>query len=63
MVASDDQITHDELSLDQEDLDLENSLNFFKYDPNYTQHEQAYEAIKKEILGSSSSSGSSSDSR
>ena len=63
LVASDDQITHEDLSLDLEDLQIENNLNFFKFDPAYTKHEQDYEAIKKEILGSSSSSATKKRSR
>ena len=39
------------LTLDAEDLNPENELDFFKYDENYEKNEELYEEFKKEILG------------
>ncbi|KAI9275242.1 MIF4G-domain-containing protein [Helicostylum pulchrum] len=62
LVEEDDQITHN-ISLDDDDLDAEEMLNIFKYDPDYTENEEKYSAIKAEILGEDESddSGSSGD--
>ncbi|KAG2200630.1 hypothetical protein INT47_007374 [Mucor saturninus] len=62
LVEEDDQITHN-ISLDDDDLDAEEMLNIFKYDPNYDENEAKYSAIKAEILGEDGSdeSGSSGD--
>lgn len=49
LVEAEDQITH-ELSLDSE-VQATTGLDVFKVDPEYQQHEEEYEAIKKEILG------------
>uniref|UniRef100_A0A061QW61 Pre-mRNA-splicing factor CWC22 n=1 Tax=Tetraselmis sp. GSL018 TaxID=582737 RepID=A0A061QW61_9CHLO len=49
LVEAEDQITH-ELSIDSE-ISANAGLDVFKVDPEYQQHEQEYEAIKKEILG------------
>lgn len=43
------QITH-EISLDDE-IDPQTALDVFKVDPDYTENEAKYEAIKKELLG------------
>ncbi|KAG0750382.1 hypothetical protein G6F57_002413 [Rhizopus arrhizus] len=61
LVEEEDQITHN-ISLDDDDLDTEDMLNIFKYDPDYTENEEKYNAIKSEILGDDESedeSGSS----
>lgn len=50
LVEEEDQITHN-ISLDDEDLDPEDMLNIFKFDPDYTENEEKYNAIKAEILG------------
>lgn len=50
LVEEEDQITHN-ISLDDEDLDPEDMLNIFKFDPDYTENEEKYSAIKTEILG------------
>lgn len=50
LVEEEDQITHN-ISLDDEDLDPEDMLNIFKFDPEYTENEEKYNAIKAEILG------------
>eukprot|EP01128_Nolandella_sp_AFSM9_P003838 TRINITY_DN1689_c1_g2_i4.p1 TRINITY_DN1689_c1_g2~~TRINITY_DN1689_c1_g2_i4.p1 ORF type:complete len:559 (+),score=138.78 TRINITY_DN1689_c1_g2_i4:94-1677(+) len=63
LVEEEDQITHDSISLDDEfgDEELQTSLNLFHVDPDYTQHEEDYDSIRKEILGDSDSSSGSSD--
>eukprot|EP00252_Welwitschia_mirabilis_P005536 TRINITY_DN159_c0_g4_i1.p1 TRINITY_DN159_c0_g4~~TRINITY_DN159_c0_g4_i1.p1 ORF type:complete len:866 (+),score=186.41 TRINITY_DN159_c0_g4_i1:199-2796(+) len=53
LVEQEDQFTH-ELSLEDE-LDQEVSLDIFKPDPQFLEHEKAYEQLKKEILGDESS--------
>lgn len=61
LVEEEDQITHN-VSLDDDDLENEDMLNIFKYDPDYTENEEKYNAIKSEILGDDESgdeSGSS----
>ncbi|KAG8732731.1 pre-mRNA-splicing factor cwc22, partial [Ceratobasidium sp. 423] len=64
LVEEDDQITH-QISLDDE-LQIQEGLNVFKFDPNYLENEEKYKEIKTEILGEDSddesgSSGSESD--
>ena len=54
MVEGDDQITHF-LALDEEELNTEDALDVFKFDPEYTENEHKYEEIKKDILGDESS--------
>eukprot|EP00761_Pharyngomonas_kirbyi_P005362 gb/GECH01005367.1/.p1 GENE.gb/GECH01005367.1/~~gb/GECH01005367.1/.p1 ORF type:complete len:854 (+),score=292.96 gb/GECH01005367.1/:1-2562(+) len=49
LVPEEEQITH-ELSL-EDSLDPEESLDFFHYDPEFSEKEQKYEGIKKQILG------------
>jgi pre-mRNA-splicing factor CWC22 len=62
LVEEEDQITHN-ISLDDDDLEGEEMLNIFKFDPDYTENEEKYNAIKTEILGEGSDddSGSSGD--
>ncbi|ORX58318.1 MIF4G-domain-containing protein [Hesseltinella vesiculosa] len=68
LVEEDDQITHN-VGLDDDDLDAEDELNIFKFDPDYEDNEEKYGAIKAEVLGGDSddsddgsgSSGSESD--
>ena len=50
LVEEEDQITHF-FSLDDDEVDAEESLNVFKYDPQFVESEEAYAEIKKEILG------------
>jgi pre-mRNA-splicing factor CWC22 len=50
LVEADDQITHDSLSLEDE-LDVEDALNYFHFDPQFAEHEKMYESIRNEILG------------
>jgi pre-mRNA-splicing factor CWC22 len=51
LVDIEDQITHDDLSLDDTTLDPEERLNFFHFDEQFVQNEAKYDAIRKEILG------------
>lgn len=53
LVEEDDQITH-YVGLDDEDLDVEERLNVFKYDPDYEENEKRYAELKAEILGEGS---------
>ena len=49
LIEEADKITHD-VSLD-DDLETEDNLNFFKFDPDYEMKEAQWDEIKKEILG------------
>lgn len=50
LVEEDDKITHD-VSLEDPNLDGQDSCNLFQFDPNYEQTENEWDEIKKEILG------------
>eukprot|EP01138_Halocafeteria_seosinensis_P009483 gb/GECG01009691.1/.p1 GENE.gb/GECG01009691.1/~~gb/GECG01009691.1/.p1 ORF type:complete len:1013 (+),score=194.59 gb/GECG01009691.1/:1-3039(+) len=52
LVEADDQITH-EIGLDDK-LDKEETLDVFKYDPQFEENEKLWTEIKKEILGEES---------
>jgi pre-mRNA-splicing factor CWC22 len=52
LVEEEDQITH-RTSLDDE-TDVQDGLNVFKYDPEWEEHEEAYKRLKAEILGEGS---------
>lgn len=52
LVEEEDQITHN-VDLDG-DIDGQEGLNIFKYDPEYEGHEEAYKQLKAEILGEGS---------
>ncbi|KAL2434952.1 Pre-mRNA-splicing factor cwc22 [Exophiala dermatitidis] len=52
LVEEEDQITH-QVDLDDE-IDVQDSLNIFKYDPQWEEHEEAYRKLKAEILGEDS---------
>ncbi|EXJ66925.1 uncharacterized protein A1O5_10120 [Cladophialophora psammophila CBS 110553] len=52
LVEEEDQITH-QVDLD-DDIDVQDSLNIFKYDPQWEEHEEAYRKLKAEILGEES---------
>ncbi|KAH8664965.1 armadillo-type protein, partial [Tricladium varicosporioides] len=52
LVEEEDQITHT-TALDDE-IDVQDSLNIFKFDPEWEEHEAAYRALKAEILGEGS---------
>lgn len=50
LVDEADLITHN-ISLDQDDLKVDEELNIFKYDEEYEKREEAYKKIKDEVLG------------
>jgi pre-mRNA-splicing factor CWC22 len=52
LVEEEDQITH-RASLDDE-LETQDTLNIFKFDPEWEEHEEAYKKLKAEILGEDS---------
>ncbi|KXG54512.1 MIF4-like, type 1/2/3 [Penicillium griseofulvum] len=52
LVEEEDQITH-RAGLDDE-LETQDTLNIFKYDPEWEEHEEAYKKLKAEILGEGS---------
>lgn len=52
LVEEDDQITH-QIQLEEE-LQVQEGLNIFKFDPKYVENEERYKAIKVEILGEDS---------
>ncbi|EER43246.1 cell cycle control protein [Histoplasma capsulatum H143] len=52
LVEEEDQITH-RISLDDE-IDVQDGLNIFKYDAQWEEHENAYKKLKAEILGEGS---------
>ncbi|KAL4776839.1 armadillo-type protein [Aspergillus nidulans var. acristatus] len=52
LVEEEDQITH-RIGLDDE-IETQDSLNIFKYDPQWEEHEEAYKKLKAEILGEGS---------
>lgn len=59
LVEEEDQITHNvEL---QGELDGQDSLNIFKYDPEYEHNEEEYKKLKAEILGEGSDDEDDSD--
>lgn len=60
LVEEEDQITH-RIGLDDE-LEAKDTLNIFKYDEHWEEHEEAYKRLKAEILGEGSDEeGDSSD--
>ncbi|KAG6365244.1 hypothetical protein INS49_006853 [Diaporthe citri] len=59
LVEEEDQITHN-IELHGE-LDGQDSLNIFKYDPEYEQNEEEYKKLKAEILGEGSDDEDDSD--
>ncbi|CAB4446076.1 unnamed protein product [Rhizophagus irregularis] len=52
LVKEDDQITH-HISIDDE-LDVEETLGVFNFDPDYLENEEKYKEIKSQILGEDS---------
>ncbi|KAG4302592.1 hypothetical protein PCK1_001176 [Pneumocystis canis] len=60
LVEDGDQITH-MLSLNDE-LDVQEGLGIFKYDPNWQENEDQYKRIKEEILGEDSDEPSDNES-
>ncbi|EIM89957.1 MIF4G-domain-containing protein [Stereum hirsutum FP-91666 SS1] len=59
LVEEDEQITH-QITLEEE-LQVQEGLNIFKFDPNYLENEEKYKAIKAEILGEDSDEESGSE--
>ncbi|KAI9290963.1 MIF4G-domain-containing protein [Neoconidiobolus thromboides FSU 785] len=51
LVEEDNKISH-MISLDEEDIDPEELLNVFTFDPDYLEHQEAFQSAKAEILGS-----------
>jgi pre-mRNA-splicing factor CWC22 len=49
LVEEEDQITH-RTNLDDE-IDVQDGLNVFKFDPDWEEHEEAYKNLRAEILG------------
>jgi pre-mRNA-splicing factor CWC22 len=52
LVEEEDQVTH-RVGLDDE-IDVQDGLNIFKFDPEWEEHEEAYRKLKAEILGEGS---------
>ncbi|DAA79770.1 TPA_exp: Uncharacterized protein A8136_0543 [Trichophyton benhamiae CBS 112371] len=52
LVEEEDQITH-RVGLDDE-INVQDGLNIFKFDPQWEEHEEAYKKLKAEILGEGS---------
>lgn len=52
LIEEEDQITH-RLALDA-DMEVEDGLNIFKFDPDWEENEAAYKKLKAEILGEGS---------
>ncbi|KAG0646872.1 Pre-mRNA-splicing factor cwc22 [Hyphodiscus hymeniophilus] len=52
LVEEEDQITH-RLALDDQ-IDVQDGLNIFKFDPEWEENEEAYKQVKAEILGGGS---------
>ncbi|KAL4782920.1 hypothetical protein BJX76DRAFT_331325 [Aspergillus varians] len=59
LVEEEDQITH-RIGLDDE-IETQDTLNIFKYDPQWEEHEEAYKKLKAEILGEGSDDEDESD--
>lgn len=55
LIEEEDQITH-RISLDDE-IEVQEGLNVFKFDAEYEEHEEAYKRLKAEILGEAEGSG------
>ncbi|KAJ5688572.1 Pre-mRNA-splicing factor cwc22 [Penicillium macrosclerotiorum] len=53
LVEEEDQITH-QLGLDDDEVETKDTLNIFKYDPDWEQNEENYKRLKAEILGEDS---------
>lgn len=59
LVEEEDQITH-VISLD-DDIDVQDGLNIFKFDSNWEENEEAYKKLKADILGEGSDDEDGSD--
>ncbi|XAR60402.1 hypothetical protein NMG60_11033761 [Bertholletia excelsa] len=60
LVEQEDQLTH-EISLQDDEIDPETSLDIFKPDPQFVENEKRYEDLKKNILGEESEDEAVSD--
>jgi pre-mRNA-splicing factor CWC22 len=60
LVEEEDQITH-HVDLEGE-INTQDSLNIFKFDPEYEEHEEAYKKLRAEILGEAEGSEEEDDS-
>lgn len=56
LIDADDQFTHEDINL-EEKYDTEETLNYFRFDPQFAEHEEMYAAIKTEILGEADDPG------
>ncbi|XP_074316038.1 uncharacterized protein LOC141652465 [Silene latifolia] len=61
LVEPEDQLTH-EISLEDDVIDPETSIDVFKQDPNFVENERKYEEVKKSILGDESEDEEDADS-
>ncbi|KAI9692212.1 MAG: pre-mRNA-splicing factor cwc22 [Bathelium mastoideum] len=59
LVEEEDQITH-QISLDEE-VDVQDGLNIFKFDAEWENNEEAYKKLRAEILGEAEGSGDEED--
>ncbi|KAG5721600.1 Pre-mRNA-splicing factor CWC22 [Termitomyces sp. T112] len=59
LVDEDEQITH-QIEL-EDDMQVQEGLNIFKFDPDYGENEERYKSIKAEILGEDSDEESGSE--
>ena len=59
LVEEEDAITH--MTALEDDLSPQDTLNIFKFDPDFDEHEEEYEKFKKEILGSEDEDSSDED--
>ncbi|KAJ2245937.1 pre-mRNA-splicing factor cwc22, partial [Coemansia sp. RSA 475] len=60
LVEEDEQIVH-EVAMDDDDLDAQDELNVFKFDPDFEQNELKYEGVRRGILGEDESEGDDSE--
>ncbi|KAJ2134435.1 pre-mRNA-splicing factor cwc22, partial [Coemansia sp. RSA 678] len=60
LVEEDEQIVH-EVAMDDDDLDAQDELNVFKFDPDFEQNELKYEVVRRGILGEDESEGDGSE--
>ncbi|GFS38937.1 MIF4G domain-containing protein [Actinidia rufa] len=60
LVEQEDQLTH-EISLQEEEIDAEITLDIFKPDSQFSENEKQYEGLKKTILGDDSEDEADSD--
>ncbi|KAK6537856.1 pre-mRNA-splicing factor cwc22 [Orbilia ellipsospora] len=55
LVEEEDQITH-QINLSDDSIETQDTLNVFKFDPHYEEHENLYKRTRAEILGEESGS-------